>query len=149
VRDRLDCGRRAPAVAGQAAGARPGKVGPPGRAAAAVRVYARGARSQPVQCRRCCGQRWRAGAPLHRRSTLTSDGGQLHDPAGTGGAARRQSPTIYVDRAGEALPEIAKTVRNAVRLFLVGNMGVPISAAEPAIRRATELGMISILELMH
>jgi mannan endo-1,4-beta-mannosidase len=56
-------------------------------------------------------------------------------------------PTIYVDRAGDALPEIAKTGANAVRLFWFGNMGVPISAAEPAIRRATELGMVSILEL--
>ncbi|HET6336233.1 MAG TPA: cellulase family glycosylhydrolase [Polyangiales bacterium] len=54
-------------------------------------------------------------------------------------------PTAYVDREGKALPEIAKTGANAVRLFWQVN--VKIAEAETAIAASIKNGMVPILEL--
>lgn len=56
-------------------------------------------------------------------------------------------PTLYVDRSGEALPEIAKTGANAVRLFWFAGHGIAITEAEDAIEAAIDEGMIPILEM--
>ncbi len=56
-------------------------------------------------------------------------------------------PTLYVDRPGDALPEIAKTGANVVRIFWYAENGVPISAAKPVIARAIANGMIPMLEM--
>lgn len=86
--------------------------------------------------------------PMSDRSTFYVEAGQLFDRCGERVILRGVNhPTLYVDRAGEALPEIARTRANAVRLFWFATHGVPISEAEPAIVRATQLGMIPILEL--
>jgi len=56
-------------------------------------------------------------------------------------------PTIYVDRAGKAMPEIARTGANTVRLFWFGTHGVSIDEAEASIEAALENGMLPMLEL--
>ncbi len=75
-------------------------------------------------------------------------GRELHDRCGEPVVLRGVNhPTLYVDRRGDALPEIAKTGANAVRLFWLATSGVPISLAEPAIRRALDEGLVPILEM--
>jgi mannan endo-1,4-beta-mannosidase len=54
---------------------------------------------------------------------------------------------MYVDRAGEAMAEIARTGANVVRLGWSATHGIPISAAEPAIARAIAHQLIPILEM--
>jgi mannan endo-1,4-beta-mannosidase len=56
-------------------------------------------------------------------------------------------PTLYVDRQGEALPEIAKTGANSVRLFWYATRGIKISEAETAIRTSIAQHMLPILEM--
>jgi mannan endo-1,4-beta-mannosidase len=56
-------------------------------------------------------------------------------------------PTLFIDREGKALPEIAKTGANSVRLFWYAKKGVPISEADAAISRAAEEHMLPILEM--
>ncbi|HKU40347.1 MAG TPA: cellulase family glycosylhydrolase [Polyangiales bacterium] len=56
-------------------------------------------------------------------------------------------PTLFIDRKGRALPEIAKTGANAVRLFWFATLGVEITEVEPAISTAIEHGMLPILEM--
>jgi mannan endo-1,4-beta-mannosidase len=56
-------------------------------------------------------------------------------------------PTLYIDRQGTALPEIAKTGANAVRLFWYATMGIAITEAETAIKTAIANGMVPILEM--
>lgn len=72
----------------------------------------------------------------------------LHDRCGERVILRGVNhPTLYVDRAGDALPEIAKTGANAVRLFWAATHGIPISVAAPAVERSIANGLIPILEL--
>lgn len=56
-------------------------------------------------------------------------------------------PTMYIDRAGAALPEIARTGANTVRLFWYGGNGVSINELEPAIVKAVANGMVPIIEM--
>jgi hypothetical protein len=56
-------------------------------------------------------------------------------------------PTMYVDRAGAAFPEIARTGANTVRLFWYGGNGVSINELEPAIVKAVANGMVPIIEM--
>jgi mannan endo-1,4-beta-mannosidase len=56
-------------------------------------------------------------------------------------------PTLYVDREGAALPEIAKTGANSVRLFWFATHDIAITQAEAAISAAIEQQMIPILEM--
>lgn len=81
-------------------------------------------------------------------ATWTVDGATLRDPCGEAVVLRGVNhPTMFVDRAGAALPEIAATGANAVRLFWVAGADVSVSAAEPAIVRAIEAGMVPMLEM--
>ena len=76
------------------------------------------------------------------------EGRNLYDRCGEQVILRGVShPTIYVDRPGDALPEIAKTGANVVRIFWYAGNGIPITAAEPAIARAIANGMIPMLEM--
>jgi mannan endo-1,4-beta-mannosidase len=80
--------------------------------------------------------------------TWTVDGPILRDPCGEAVVLRGVNhPTMFVDRAGDALPEIAAVGANAVRLFWVAGADVPVTAAEAAISRALELGMVPMLEM--
>lgn len=56
-------------------------------------------------------------------------------------------PTIYIDREGKALPEIAKTGANSVRLFWYATRNVAISEAETVIQAAISNHMVPILEM--
>lgn len=81
-------------------------------------------------------------------ATWKSTDGALYDACGEKVVLRGiNHPTLYVDRKGEALPEIAKTGANAVRLFWYAKMGVKITEAESAISTAISNGMVPILEL--
>lgn len=85
------------------------------------------------------------GAP---GATWKASDGALYDNCGEKVVLRGiNHPTLYVDRAGAALPEIAKTGANAVRLFWYAKMGVKITEAEPSISAAIKNGMVPILEL--
>lgn len=81
-------------------------------------------------------------------ATWKASDGVLYDSCGEKVVLRGiNHPTLYVDRKGEALPEIAKTGANAVRLFWYAKMGVKISEAATAISTAIDNGMLPILEL--
>ena len=56
-------------------------------------------------------------------------------------------PTLYVDRAGKAMAQIARTGANAVRLFWFAKNGVAIGEAEASIEAAVEHGMLPMLEM--
>jgi mannan endo-1,4-beta-mannosidase len=56
-------------------------------------------------------------------------------------------PTMYVDRAGDALAEIAKIGANVVRLGWSATHGIAIGEVEPAIERAIAHGLIPMLEM--
>jgi len=74
--------------------------------------------------------------------------GALYDTCGEKVILRGiNHPTLYVDRAGEALSEIAKTGANSVRLFWFATHNVPITEAEDAIAKAIDEQMIPILEM--
>jgi mannan endo-1,4-beta-mannosidase len=81
-------------------------------------------------------------------TTWKASEGALYDNCGEKVVLRGiNHPTLYIDRKGAALPEIAKTGANAVRLFWYAKMGVKITEAETAIAAAIENGMVPILEL--
>ncbi len=81
-------------------------------------------------------------------ATLHVDGRLLRDPCGEVVVLRGVNhPTLYVDRSGRALPEIATTGANAVRLFWAATHGVPIVEAEPAIAAAVDVGLWPMLEM--
>jgi mannan endo-1,4-beta-mannosidase len=56
-------------------------------------------------------------------------------------------PTMYTDREGAALPEIARTGANTVRMFWYGSHGVAIDALEPALGKAVASGLLPVLEM--
>jgi mannan endo-1,4-beta-mannosidase len=94
------------------------------------------------------------GCSLHlpetkpRQATYHVRGGKLYDPCGEELVMRGVNhPTMYEDRAGRAMPEIAKTGANVVRLFWFGGQGIPFTALEPAIEAALASGMLPMLEL--
>lgn len=81
-------------------------------------------------------------------ATWKAKDGALYDSCGEKVVLRGiNHPTLYVDRKGEALPEIAKTGANAVRLFWYAKMGVKITEAETAIAASIKNGMLPILEM--
>jgi mannan endo-1,4-beta-mannosidase len=81
-------------------------------------------------------------------STYYVQDGSLHDACGEKVILRGVNhPTLYVDRQGEALPEIAKTGANAVRLFWYATMRIAIGEAETAIKTSIAQHMIPILEM--
>jgi len=89
-----------------------------------------------------------AGTSAPTAETMYVKGRQLYTSCGEKIVLRGVNhPTLYIDRAGDALPEIAKTKANAVRLFWYANNGVSIGEAEPAIKRAIASGMVPILEM--
>lgn len=74
--------------------------------------------------------------------------GVLHDRCGEPVVLRGVNhPTLYVDRAGAAFAEIAKTGANSVRIFWAAGHGIPITASEPALQNAVRHHMLPILEL--
>jgi mannan endo-1,4-beta-mannosidase len=80
--------------------------------------------------------------------TWKAKDGALYDSCGEKVVLRGiNHPTLYVDRKGDALTEIAKTGANAVRLFWYAKMGVKISEAESAISNSIKNGMVPILEM--
>jgi mannan endo-1,4-beta-mannosidase len=81
-------------------------------------------------------------------ATWKAKDGALYDSCGEKVVLRGiNHPTLYVDRKGEALPEIAKTGANAVRLFWYAKMNVKITEAETAISTSIKNGMVPILEV--
>jgi len=81
-------------------------------------------------------------------TALHTMGAELRDGCGEHIVLRGVNhPTLYVDRPGDALPEIARTGANAVRLFWKANDGIAIGEAEPAIERSAEQGMLPILAM--
>lgn len=81
-------------------------------------------------------------------TTYYTQGGVLHDPCGEPVVLRGiNHPTLYVDRSGEALPEIAKTGANSVRLFWYAGNGIAVGEAEPAIAAAIDNQLLPILEM--
>lgn len=90
----------------------------------------------------------RAGSAAEPHSSYYVQDGALYDSCGEQVILRGVNhPTLYVDRQGTALPEIAKTGANSVRLFWFATHGVPITDAEPAIAAAIAAQMIPILEM--
>ena len=86
--------------------------------------------------------------PGETGATLRSRDGALYDSCGEKVVLRGiNHPTLYVDRKGEALPEIAKTGANTVRLFWYATHGVKIEEAEASISASVKSGMIPILEM--
>lgn len=88
------------------------------------------------------------GSSAGTHTSLYVQDGALYDTCGEQVILRGVNhPTMYVDRAGDALPEIAKTGANSVRLFWFATHDVPISEAEGAIAKAIAEQMIPILEM--
>jgi mannan endo-1,4-beta-mannosidase len=88
------------------------------------------------------------GLPRGPRTGMRVEGRFLHDRCGERVVLRGVNhPTMYVDRAGDALPEIARTGANVVRLGWAATHGISIREVEPAIRRAVRSGLIPILEM--
>ena len=86
--------------------------------------------------------------PPGAHATYYVQDGQLYDSCGEKVVLRGiNHPTLYVDRKGAALPEIAKTGANSVRLFWYATRGIAISEAEPAIKASIANGMLPILEM--
>ncbi|MDB4985412.1 MAG: mannan endo,4-beta-mannosidase [Myxococcaceae bacterium] len=92
-----------------------------------------------------------AGPPVSSGGSASSYrvvDGLLYDGCGEQVVLRGVNhPTIFVDRAGQAMPEIARTHANVVRLFWFANGGVAITEAEAAIEAAVANGMVPMLEL--
>jgi mannan endo-1,4-beta-mannosidase len=83
-----------------------------------------------------------------RAGSYHVDKGLLFDGCGEQVVLRGVNhPTMYVDRAGKAMAQIARTGANAVRLFWFAEHGVAIGEAESAIDAAVENGMVPMLEL--
>lgn len=88
-----------------------------------------------------------SGPALAGKTSYVKDG-ELFDTCGERIVLRGVNhPTLYVDREGAALPEIAKTGANAVRLFWYGTRGVSVSAAEKAVAAAIDHHMVPILAM--
>jgi mannan endo-1,4-beta-mannosidase len=86
--------------------------------------------------------------PRGPRAGMRVEGRFLHDRCGERVVLRGVNhPTMYVDRPGRALPEIARTGANVVRLFWAATHGIPIGEVEQAIERALASGLIPILEM--
>ena len=82
------------------------------------------------------------------RSTFYVSGRDIFDSCGNKFIARGVNhPTLYVDRAGAAVPEIAMTGANIVRIFWYAGNGVAITEAEPIIGKLEQAGMVSMLEM--
>jgi mannan endo-1,4-beta-mannosidase len=80
--------------------------------------------------------------------TWKAKDGALYDSCGEKVVLRGiNHPTLYVDRKGDALGEIAKTGANAVRLFWYAKNNVKITEAESAISTSIKNGMVPILEM--
>jgi mannan endo-1,4-beta-mannosidase len=89
-----------------------------------------------------------AVSPSRSEQTYYVQNGKLYDPCGEELLMRGiNHPTMYEDRVGAAMPEIAKTGANVVRLFWFGGHGIPFTALEPAIEAAQHNGMLPMLEL--
>lgn len=74
--------------------------------------------------------------------------GKLYDRCGEKVVLRGVNhPTLELDRPGKALPEIAKTGANAVRLVWYATRDVPITEADAAISQAIAQHMLPILEM--
>lgn len=86
------------------------------------------------------------GMPV--RDTFYVEGHRLYDTCGEEVVLRGVNhPTIFVDRQGAAMPEIAKTGANAVRIFWFAEKGVPLSDAEDAVNAAVDNGMVPMIEM--
>jgi mannan endo-1,4-beta-mannosidase len=82
------------------------------------------------------------------RTTMYVSGRDLFTPCGEKVVLRGVNhPTLYVDRAGNAIPEIAKTGANVVRLFWYAKHGISITEADGVIGRTVAAGMIPMLEM--
>ena len=89
-----------------------------------------------------------ASASDESPGTYYVDGHEIFDPCGEKVVMRGVNhPTIFVDRAGAAMDEIAKTGANTVRIFWFATKDVPLSAAEDAVNAAVANGMIPMIEL--
>jgi mannan endo-1,4-beta-mannosidase len=139
------------------AGLPAGGAGAAGRAAAGSGAAGSGGRGMAGNAaagnggRGAAGASGAAGAPPstgERGATWKAKDGALYDSCGEKVVLRGiNHPTLYVDRQGKALPEIAKTGANAVRLFWYAKMNVKIGEAEAAIAAAIKNGMVPILEM--
>lgn len=82
------------------------------------------------------------------RNTFYVSGRDLFTPCGEKVVLRGVNhPTLYVDRSGNAIPEIAKTGANTVRLFWFAKHGISITEADGIIGRVIAAGMIPMLEM--
>ena len=87
-------------------------------------------------------------SPSGPHSTYYVQDGALYDRCGEKVVLRGVNhPTLELDRAGKALPEIAKTGANAVRLVWYATRNVAISEADAAITQAIAQHMLPILEM--
>jgi mannan endo-1,4-beta-mannosidase len=78
--------------------------------------------------------------------TYYVDGGSLFDRCGEKVILRGiNHPAEYIDRDGQAIPEIAKTNANAVRIFW--STAVAIGMAENIVTKVVANGMVPILEM--
>jgi mannan endo-1,4-beta-mannosidase len=74
--------------------------------------------------------------------------GKIYDGCGEEFVMRGVNhPTIYVDRAGQAFPEIAKTGANTVRMWWYGLNGVAVSELETPVSNAVKNGLVPIIEM--
>jgi len=82
------------------------------------------------------------------RPTMYVQGRHLHDRCGEKVVPIGVNhPTMYVDRGGAAMSEIARTNANVVRIFWFATHGVQIAEVEDAISAAASNGMIPMLEM--
>jgi len=80
--------------------------------------------------------------------TMYTSGRHLYDSCGERVVLMGVNhPTLYVDRAGTSMSEIARTSANAVRIFWFATNGVPISEAETAVNEALANGMFPMIEM--
>jgi mannan endo-1,4-beta-mannosidase len=85
---------------------------------------------------------------MGERSSYYVEDGLLFDPCGEELVMRGVNhPTLYVDRAGKAMAEIARTGANAVRLFWYAGNGIRIAEAEASINAAVANGLLPMLEM--
>jgi len=82
------------------------------------------------------------------RETMYVEGRYLYDRCGEKVVlVGVNHPTIYVDRSGAAMSEIARSGANVVRIFWFATHGIAITEAEAAITAAAENGLIPMLEM--
>jgi mannan endo-1,4-beta-mannosidase len=88
------------------------------------------------------------GTGLGNGYSLSVHGRFLYDACGEKVVLRGVNHmAMYNDRAGNGIPEIAKTGANTVRIFWWAGNGVPITEAEQLISRSVQAGMAPILEM--